>query len=138
MSGSPSDSRSRLAHVDDPGDEGMFATVCATPVRYAVQWDRALVTHLLVESSMPTLSFQGIVQGNVVMLPDDVNLPNGATVEVRVAVPSGERSGGPASDEQVEPNNLRSRPKSLGIGASGLADTARRTAEERPEPRPWR
>lgn len=30
------------------------------------------------------------------------------------------------------------RPRSLGIGASGHHDTARRTAEERPDPRPWR
>ena len=30
------------------------------------------------------------------------------------------------------------RPRSLGIGASGTTDTARRSAEERPEPRPWR
>ena len=34
--------------------------------------------------------------------------------------------------------NYRSRPRSLGIGASGHADTARRTAEERVEPRSWR
>ena len=87
---------------------------------------------------MPTISIQGVVQGNVVMLPDDANLPNGATVEVRVALPHGERSGAPAADEQFEPSNLRSRPKSLGIGASGVADTARRTAEERPEPPAWR
>ena len=32
----------------------------------------------------------------------------------------------------------RPRPRSLGIGASGHTDTARRTAEERAEPRPWR
>lgn len=32
----------------------------------------------------------------------------------------------------------RPRPRSLGIGASGRSDTARRTAEERPEPRAWR
>lgn len=32
----------------------------------------------------------------------------------------------------------RPRPRSLGIGASGHTDTARRTAEQRPEPRPWR
>lgn len=32
----------------------------------------------------------------------------------------------------------RPRPRSLGVGASGHADTARRTGEERPEPRPWR
>jgi hypothetical protein len=32
----------------------------------------------------------------------------------------------------------RPRPRSVGIGASGHTDTARRTADERPEPRPWR
>ena len=32
----------------------------------------------------------------------------------------------------------RPRPRSLGIGASGHADTARRSGEERPEPRAWR
>jgi len=30
------------------------------------------------------------------------------------------------------------RPRSLGIGASGTSDTARRSADERPEPREWR
>jgi predicted transcriptional regulator len=30
------------------------------------------------------------------------------------------------------------RPKSLGAGASGMTDTARRTSEERAEPRAWR
>jgi metal-responsive CopG/Arc/MetJ family transcriptional regulator len=33
---------------------------------------------------------------------------------------------------------FRPRPRSLGIGASGHSDTARRAGEERPEPRPWR
>ncbi len=32
----------------------------------------------------------------------------------------------------------RPRPRSIGIGASGQTDTARRTADERPEPRSWR
>lgn len=32
----------------------------------------------------------------------------------------------------------RPQPRSLGIGASGHTDTARRTAVERPEPRSWR
>lgn len=32
----------------------------------------------------------------------------------------------------------RPRPRSLGIGASGYTDTARRTADEPAEPRPWR
>jgi predicted transcriptional regulator len=30
------------------------------------------------------------------------------------------------------------RPRSLGVGASGTADTARRAGNERPEPRAWR
>ncbi|MDQ1322723.1 MAG: 1 protein [Chloroflexota bacterium] len=30
------------------------------------------------------------------------------------------------------------RPRSLGIGASGTTDTARRAGDERPEPRTWR
>jgi hypothetical protein len=30
------------------------------------------------------------------------------------------------------------KPRSIGIGASGHTDTARRAGEERPEPRPWR
>jgi len=32
----------------------------------------------------------------------------------------------------------RPRPRSLGIGASGQVDTARKTSEQRPEPRAWR
>ena len=30
------------------------------------------------------------------------------------------------------------KPRSLGAGASGTTDTARRTGDERPEPRSWR
>jgi len=30
------------------------------------------------------------------------------------------------------------RPSSLGVGASGVDDTARRSGDERPEPRAWR
>jgi len=33
---------------------------------------------------------------------------------------------------------FRPTPRSLGIGASGQTDTARRTADERPEPASWR
>lgn len=32
----------------------------------------------------------------------------------------------------------RPRPRSIGAGASGTRDTARRSADERPEPRGWR
>ena len=41
-----------------------------------------------------------------------------------------------AIDEKVE--KLAPRPRSLGIGASGMTDTARRTADDRPEPPAWR
>jgi len=41
-----------------------------------------------------------------------------------------------AIDEKVD--RLAPKPRSLGIGASGTSDTARRSAEERPEPRAWR
>jgi metal-responsive CopG/Arc/MetJ family transcriptional regulator len=41
-----------------------------------------------------------------------------------------------ALDEKVQSHHPR--PRSLGIGASGYSDTARRTGEERPVPRSWR
>ena len=41
-----------------------------------------------------------------------------------------------AIDEKVE--RLAPKPRSLGVGASGLTDTAGRSADERPGPRPWR
>jgi hypothetical protein len=41
-----------------------------------------------------------------------------------------------AIDEKVA--TYRPRPRSLGIGASGTVDTARRAGDERPEPRAWR
>jgi hypothetical protein len=34
--------------------------------------------------------------------------------------------------------SFRRRPRSLGVGASGHTDTARRAGDERPEPRSWR
>lgn len=41
-----------------------------------------------------------------------------------------------AIDEKAE--RLAPRPRSIGAGASGTSDTARRSADERPEPRSWR
>jgi predicted DNA-binding protein len=41
-----------------------------------------------------------------------------------------------AIDEKVE--RLAPEPRSLGVGASGRSDTARRAGDERPEPRGWR
>lgn len=41
-----------------------------------------------------------------------------------------------AIDEKTQ--RLAPRPRSIGAGASGATDTARRAADERPEPRSWR
>lgn len=41
-----------------------------------------------------------------------------------------------AIDEKVA--SVRPRPRSIGIGASGVTDTARRSGDQRPEPRAWR
>lgn len=41
-----------------------------------------------------------------------------------------------AIEEKVE--RLAPKPRSLGIGASETTDTARRSGDERPEPRAWR
>jgi len=41
-----------------------------------------------------------------------------------------------AIDETVERH--APKPRSLGVGASGSRDTARRAGDVRPEPRPWR
>jgi len=41
-----------------------------------------------------------------------------------------------AIDEKVD--RLAPKPRSLGIASSGIADTARRAGDERPEPRSWR
>ena len=41
-----------------------------------------------------------------------------------------------ALEEKIQ--SYRPRPRSLGIGASGHTDTARRAGSERSEPRSWR
>lgn len=41
-----------------------------------------------------------------------------------------------ALEDKVGAN--RPRPRSLGLGASGHADTAQRATNERPQPRSWR
>ena len=41
-----------------------------------------------------------------------------------------------AIDETIERH--APRPRSLGVGASGTTDTARKAGEHRPEPRAWR
>ena len=41
-----------------------------------------------------------------------------------------------AVEQKIE--SRRPKPRSIGIGASGHSDTARRAGDERPEPRAWR
>jgi Ribbon-helix-helix protein, copG family len=41
-----------------------------------------------------------------------------------------------AIDEKLA--GVRPRPRSLGLGSSGVGDGARKSADERPEPRSWR
>ena len=41
-----------------------------------------------------------------------------------------------AIDEKVD--RFAPKPRSIGVGASGVSDTARRSAEEGVEPREWR
>ena len=41
-----------------------------------------------------------------------------------------------AIDEKLA--EARPRPRSVGVGASGVRDNAQRSADERPEPRAWR
>jgi len=46
--------------------------------------------------------------------------------------------GQPGEGRIEDTQSRRPRPRSLGIGASGYADTARRTGVERASPQPWR
>ena len=48
------------------------------------------------EAVVPT--YHGVVKGNVVVLPEDVQLPEGQVVEVRVPSPEGDQSEQPASN----------------------------------------
>jgi hypothetical protein len=68
------------------------------------------------------------------MLPDDL--------QVRLRHVAADRGVSMATiireaiDEKLA--STRPAPRSLGMGASGTRDTARRSAKERPEPRSWR
>jgi metal-responsive CopG/Arc/MetJ family transcriptional regulator len=69
-----------------------------------------------------------------------ISLPDGLLKRLRVLAAERGTSMAEVIREAIEEavRNHRRRPRSLGIGASGHSDTARRTAEERPEPRSWR
>jgi len=69
-----------------------------------------------------------------------ISLPDDLLKRLRVMAAERRTSMAALIREAVEEKAAadRPRPRSLGIGASRYSDTARRTAEERPEPRPWR
>lgn len=69
-----------------------------------------------------------------------ISLPEGLLKRIRVrAAEEGESMASfirRAVEERLA--SARPAPRCLGIGDSGRSDTARRTGDERPEPRPWR
>ncbi len=69
-----------------------------------------------------------------------ISLPEDVLKRLRLLAAERRTSMAALIREAVEEKtaSLRPRPRSLGIGASGHRDTARRAGEERPEPRPWR
>ena len=69
-----------------------------------------------------------------------ISIPDALLQRLRVIAAERRTSIAALVREAVEEKtrSYRPRPRSLGIGASGHMDTARRTAEERAEPRPWR
>ena len=68
------------------------------------------------------------------MLPDDVRARlRRLAAERGVSMATIVRE---AIDEKIA--GVRPKPRSVGIGASGTTDTARRVGEERAEPRSWR
>jgi len=71
------------------------------------------------------------------MVRTTISLPEGLVKRLRVMAAERGTSMAGLIREALEQTaaSHRPRPRSLGIGASGHADTARRTAEERPEPR---
>jgi hypothetical protein len=74
------------------------------------------------------------MQRTTLMLPEDVHRRlRRAASERGVSMAEIVRE---AIDEKLD--HVRPVPLSLGIGASGERDTARRSGDERPEPRPWR
>ena len=79
----------------------------------------------ILDASPSTQAIAALMRDRVDMPPGLVDTPD-EPEEVPEAVPE-------AADEEVAP--VHPRPKSIGGGASGTLDTARRSGDERPEPR---
>ncbi len=69
-----------------------------------------------------------------------ISLPEGLLKQLRLMAAERRTSMASLIREAIEQKAAAHRPKprSLGLGDSGRSDTARRTADERPEPRAWR
>ena len=69
-----------------------------------------------------------------------ISIPDGLLQRLRLMAAERRTSIASLVREALEEKDrgYRPRPRSLGIGASGHTDAARRTAEERVEPRSWR
>ena len=69
-----------------------------------------------------------------------ISIPDGLLQRLRLMAAERRTSMASLVREALEEKarSYRPRPRSLGIGASGHTDRARRTAEERVEPRSWR
>ena len=69
-----------------------------------------------------------------------ISLPDGLLKQLRLMAAERGTSMAALIREALEEQTARHRPRprSIGIGASGRTDTARRTGHERPEPRTWR
>jgi metal-responsive CopG/Arc/MetJ family transcriptional regulator len=69
-----------------------------------------------------------------------ISLPEDLLGRLRVIAAEERTSMAALIREAVEDKvgQYRPKPRSIGAGASGYADTARRSGDERPEPRSWR
>ena len=74
------------------------------------------------------------------MVRTTISVPDGLLDHLRLIAAERRTSIAALVREALEETvaNYRPRPRSLGIGSSGHADTARRSADERVEPRAWR
>lgn len=76
---------------------------------------------------------EGMQHATITLPPDLLERLRRLAIERETSVEAAVRE---ALEEKVSEH--RPRPRSLGIGASGSADTARKSADERPLPRSWR
>jgi metal-responsive CopG/Arc/MetJ family transcriptional regulator len=80
------------------------------------------------------MSYHDVMSRTTFSIPDDLlDRLRSMAAERRTSIATVVRE---ALEEKI--TLYRPRPRSLGVGSSGHTDTARRTGDERPEPREWR